>query len=125
VKPFAEKMGGMKFLAEESDGFAKYSLDLTAKDEASQPSVPAQEAPKEDALVPVRATAVSAGITVDYDAKTQQVTLTKGDAKLVYILYASQANINGKDVPVEAKVMNSRLYLPASVLEDAFDVQLG
>ncbi|WP_019120128.1 bifunctional 2',3'-cyclic-nucleotide 2'-phosphodiesterase/3'-nucleotidase [Brevibacillus massiliensis] len=125
AKPFAEKMGGMKFLAEESDGFAKYSLDLTAKDEASQPSVPAQEAPKEDALVPVRATAVSAGITVDYDAKTQQVTLTKGDAKLVYILYASQANINGKDVPVEAKVMNSRLYLPASVLEDAFDVQLG
>ncbi|WP_197490570.1 copper amine oxidase N-terminal domain-containing protein, partial [Brevibacillus sp. SKDU10] len=94
-------------------------------DDASKEDVKKEE-PKKDLnkLVAVRATAEGLGIQVTYDNKTRSVTLTKGDAKLVYVLGASEVIANGKTLETNSDIVKNRLFLPAGLLEETFGVTI-
>ena len=95
------------------------------KKDASKEEVKKEE-PKKDSnkLVAVRATAEGLGIQVAYDNKTRSVTLTKGDAKLVYVLGASEVIVNGKTVETNSDIVKNRLFLPVGLLEETFGVTI-
>ncbi|WP_139490504.1 bifunctional 2',3'-cyclic-nucleotide 2'-phosphodiesterase/3'-nucleotidase [Brevibacillus dissolubilis] len=128
----AEKLGNIKFISTLESGFGKYSIDLSKGQASTTPTTPAKPAtpatpapvvkkdPKE--LIAVRTTADSLGIAVAYDKASRTVTLTKGTAKVAYVLGAAEATVNGKKVAVNAKLDNSKLYLPAGLIQDTFGV---
>ncbi|MCR8962123.1 bifunctional 2',3'-cyclic-nucleotide 2'-phosphodiesterase/3'-nucleotidase [Brevibacillus halotolerans] len=95
------------------------------KDDASKEDVKKEE-PKKDLnkLVAVRTTAEGLGIQVAYDNKTRSVTLTKGDAKLVYVLGASEVIANGKTLETNSDIVKNRLFLPVGLLEETFGVTI-
>ncbi|MDN9010793.1 bifunctional 2',3'-cyclic-nucleotide 2'-phosphodiesterase/3'-nucleotidase [Brevibacillus laterosporus] len=95
------------------------------KDDASKEDVKKEE-PKKDPnkLVAVRATAEGLGIQVAYDNKTRSVTLTKGNAKLVYVLGASEVIANGKTLETNSDIVKNRLFLPVGLLEETFGVTI-
>ncbi|MBG9801936.1 bifunctional 2',3'-cyclic-nucleotide 2'-phosphodiesterase/3'-nucleotidase [Brevibacillus laterosporus] len=96
------------------------------KEDASKEEEVKKEEPKKDSnkLVAVRATAEGLGIQVAYDNKTRSVTLTKGDAKLVYVLGASEVIVNGKAVETNSDIVKNRLFLPVGLLEETFGVTI-
>ncbi|MCR8994031.1 bifunctional 2',3'-cyclic-nucleotide 2'-phosphodiesterase/3'-nucleotidase [Brevibacillus laterosporus] len=95
------------------------------KDDTSKEDVKKEE-PKKDLnkLVAVRTTAEGLGIQVAYDNKTRSVTLTKGDAKLVYVLGASEVIANGKTLETNSDIVKNRLFLPVGLLEETFGVTI-
>ncbi|MFD3270580.1 bifunctional 2',3'-cyclic-nucleotide 2'-phosphodiesterase/3'-nucleotidase [Paenibacillus dendritiformis] len=110
----AAQAGGMQFIGLESDGFAKFSLDMSAGEE--QQTTP-EKPSASDALVPVRTKAEEAGIDIVYNNKTKTVTLTKGDATVIYILNSHEIQVNGQKQPVQSKLTDNRLWLPESILQ--------
>ncbi|WP_152394166.1 bifunctional 2',3'-cyclic-nucleotide 2'-phosphodiesterase/3'-nucleotidase [Paenibacillus guangzhouensis] len=116
AKDAATKLGGMKYVGEEKDGFAKFTLDLSkgAQPETTPMTDPS---PVTSELVPVRETAGAHGITVAYDLKTKTVTLTHGAAIVSYVLNTDSALVNGTKVPVSAELKDNTLWLPASILQ--------
>ncbi|MBO8163847.1 MAG: bifunctional 2',3'-cyclic-nucleotide 2'-phosphodiesterase/3'-nucleotidase [Brevibacillus sp.] len=109
AEKYAKEMADITYLETLDTGFAKYKITLSDTDGT------------QEELVPVRATAEKNGVEVSYDFSTRLVTLSKGEVKLEYTLGTKQAFINGRAVEVTAKIVSDRLYLPASVLEGAFD----
>lgn len=110
----AAQAGGMQFIGLESDGFVKFSLDMSAGEE--QQTTP-EKPSASDALVPVRTKAKEAGIDIVYNNKTKTVTLTKGDATVIYILNSHEIQVNGQKQPVQSKLTDNRLWLPESILQ--------
>ncbi|UFJ39032.1 bifunctional 2',3'-cyclic-nucleotide 2'-phosphodiesterase/3'-nucleotidase [Brevibacillus humidisoli] len=138
AEKYAKNLADLTYLSTLDSGFAKYQINLsgstdeaTDADNAADTDTPAvdnkandeanvADEAKADQLVPVRVTAEANGIDVAYDFDSRKVTLSKGDATLEYTLGADQAIVNGSSVAVEAKIENDRLYLPESVLKNAF-----
>ncbi len=124
AKAAAEQLGTIHYLNTLDSGFAKFSIDLTGKQNGQGPKTEADK-PSETKLIAVADAAKKLGLKVTFDAKTRQVTLVKGNAKLVYTLGAREAVINGKKVAVNAKIENDRLHLPVSLLEMTFSASLS
>lgn len=113
----AAKLGGMKYIATEKDGFAKFTLDMSKG--AAKPTAPAKEPAKgSDELVPARDKAKALGIQVGYEPKSKTVTLTQGKTKVEYVLNQDKIKINDSIASVKTKLINNRLWLPASIFEN-------
>ncbi|MNO84465.1 hypothetical protein D3C76_758050 [compost metagenome] len=79
-------------------------------------------------LIPVRAAAESVGITVKWNDKTSEITLTKEDTILVLKLGSNIAIKNGNEritMDTAAIKKTGRTYLPAKYVFEAFGYKAG
>lgn len=73
-------------------------------------------------LIPVRAVTQSLGATVDYDATTDKVTITKGETTVIMTLGSRQILVNGVpyELDVSAQALNNRTFVPLRFLAEVF-----
>ncbi len=78
-------------------------------------------------MLPIRFVAEALGADVDWNEKTQTVTITKDGVRVVIIIGADYAYINGKKVEVDAKafIQNGRTYLPLRFVAEALGADVN
>ncbi len=78
-------------------------------------------------LVPIRAVAENLGYTVDWDAETRTVKMTKNGGNNIEIaINADEISKNGKKTPLDvpAQIIDSRTYLPLRAVAEAMDCRV-
>lgn len=71
-------------------------------------------------LIPVRAVTRGLGATVDWDAETQTVTITRDGIKIILNLGSSQVTVNGETVTLDvpAELINNRTFVPIRFISE-------
>lgn len=82
-------------------------------------------------LVPLRAITEAAGGTIDWNASIRQATIQSHGIILVLIIGKSQANLNGKSVPIDSSnpkvvpiIINGRTMLPLRFVAESLGFQV-
>lgn len=78
-------------------------------------------------LVPVRFISEALGAKVDWDGKTNNVTITLGDKVIVLKLNSSVASVNGAKVTLDvpAKSINGRTMVPVRFVGESLDQEVS
>lgn len=73
------------------------------------------------AMVPFRKTAETLGATIDWNSKTETMTLTKGSRTVVHTLRSNIITVNGEAVTFDTRsaVLQSRTMMPVRMLAEA------
>jgi hypothetical protein len=73
------------------------------------------------ALVPVRYLAIALGAITCWDAKTQTITITKGNTTINMVIGGTTLTVNGKaqTMDVAPEISGGRTYLPAKYVSEA------
>lgn len=73
------------------------------------------------AMVPIRKTAEYLGMTVDWNAKTETMTFTKGDRTIVHTMRSTVIFVNGESFTFDTPSMNvqNRTLMPVRMLAEA------
>lgn len=80
-------------------------------------------------LIPVRAITEGMGGEVQYDSKTQTVTITSPevDTEIVFYLATGIVKVDGKEVQIDVKpgIHNNRTYVPLRFIAETFGLKVG
>lgn len=82
---------------------------------------------KDRTLVPVRAIFEAMDVKVKWDEKERKVTATKGDVMVTIKIDENVMYKNGKEIIIDvpATIINSRTYVPARAVSEAFDAKVS
>ncbi|WP_294797129.1 copper amine oxidase N-terminal domain-containing protein [uncultured Fenollaria sp.] len=74
-------------------------------------------------LVPLRLVSENLGLDVDWQPDTQEVTLTKGETVIKFVIGTNSYNKNGLDISMDiaAMIHKGRTYLPIRVIGECLD----
>ncbi len=78
-------------------------------------------------LVPLRVISENLGASVDWDATTRTVTVTKGNTTIQLTVDEYLARINGEAVTISMspRIINNRTMVPLRFIGETFDCQVG
>lgn len=78
-------------------------------------------------LVPVRAIFEAMDVEVEWDEKERKVTAIKGDVTVTIKIDEKVMYKNGKEIKIDvpATIINSRTYVPARAVSEAFDAKVS
>ena len=77
-------------------------------------------------LIPVRAITEGLGANVEWNAETQQVTITKGEKVIILVIGSGTAVVNGEEIQIDSKseVLNGRTVVPLRFIIENFGLKV-
>lgn len=77
-------------------------------------------------LIPVRAITEGFGANVEWNAETQQVTITKGEKVIILVIGSGTAVVNGEEIQIDSKseILNGRTVVPLRFIIENFGLKV-
>ncbi len=77
-------------------------------------------------LIPVRAITEGFGANVEWNAETQQVTITKGEQVIILVIGSGTAVVNGEEILIDSKseILNGRTVVPLRFIIESFGLKV-